>query len=85
MGRLDTPSRGVAIHTPDTAARRAYFLAVECGAHPHIAFDVACAAYRVFCPAISSHELQALVARSIASMDVRGWKCVNDTEEWSKP
>ena len=50
-----------------TAARRAYVTAITGGAKPHIAFDLACAAYRVHHPTVTTDKVQAAVAHALAA------------------
>lgn len=53
--------------TPDAvAARRAYVGAIAGGAKPHIAFDLAKAAYRARHPELAGDRLDAAVARALA-------------------
>ena len=53
-------------HRAVSAARRAYVRALAAGAKERIAFDVACAAYRVSYPAMQASVLQRAVATGIA-------------------
>jgi hypothetical protein len=48
------------------AARTAYIKALTVGASAHIAFDVACAAYRATWPGLEDCELRNVVARALA-------------------
>jgi hypothetical protein len=48
------------------AARTAYVKALTIGASAHIAFDVACAAYRASWPGLDDSELRNVVARALA-------------------
>jgi hypothetical protein len=48
------------------AATRAYVSAIAGGAKPHIAFDLACAAYRMHHPSVTNDKLQAAVAHALA-------------------
>ena len=49
-----------------TAATRAYVAAITGGAKPHIAFDLACAAYRVHHPSVTADKIYAAVAHALA-------------------
>jgi hypothetical protein len=60
-------------HLAQKAARIAYTKAVEGGARPHVAFDVACAAYRVYMPATGLISLRAIVARALAGIGIADW------------
>lgn len=51
----------------DTAARRAYVGAIARGAKPHIAFDLAKAAYRARHPELGGDRLNAAVSRALAT------------------
>ena len=53
-------------HRALSAARRAYTQALEAGAKERVAFDVACAAYRVSYPAMQASALHRAVATGIA-------------------
>jgi hypothetical protein len=48
------------------AARRAYVSAITGGAKPHIAFDLACAAYRVHHADVRTDKIRAAVAHALA-------------------
>jgi hypothetical protein len=50
-----------------TVARRAYARAMECGAKPHIAFDVARAAFRARHPGLSGKALDDAVWLALGS------------------
>lgn len=52
------------------AARTAYVRALTVGAPAHIAFDVACAAYRATWPGLDDSELRDVVARALALLAV---------------
>jgi hypothetical protein len=47
------------------AAKNAYLRALTVGAPAHIAFDVACAAYRATWPGMDDSELRDVVARAL--------------------
>jgi hypothetical protein len=49
------------------AARRAYVGAIARGAKPHIAFDLAKAAYRARHPDLAGDRLNAAVSRALAT------------------
>jgi hypothetical protein len=49
----------------EAAVRRAYAGAIARGAKPHIAFDLAKAAYRALHPELSGQLLDAAVARAL--------------------
>jgi hypothetical protein len=51
----------------DMAARRAYVGAIARGAKPHIAFDLAKAAYRARQPDLGGDRLDAAVSRALAT------------------
>lgn len=51
-----------------TVARRAYARAMECGAKPHIAFDVARAAFRARHPGLSGTALDDAVWLALGSL-----------------
>lgn len=51
----------------ETAARRAYVAAIARGARPHIAFDLAKAAYRARHPELGGDRLDAAVSRALAT------------------
>jgi hypothetical protein len=51
----------------ETAARRAYVGAIARGAKPHIAFDLAKAAYRARHPELGGERLDAAVSRALAT------------------
>ena len=54
--------------TPDAvAARRAYIGAIAGGAKPHIAFDLAKAAYRARHPDLAGDRLNAAVSHALAN------------------
>lgn len=54
--------------TPDAvAARRAYIGAIAGGAKPHIAFDLARAAYRARHPDLAGDSLNTAVSRALAN------------------
>jgi hypothetical protein len=55
------------------SARIAYAKAIEGGAAPYVAFDVACAAYRVYVPTTHPQILRSIVARCLAEQGVGGW------------
>lgn len=48
------------------AARAAYVRALTVGASAHVAFDVACAAYRATWPGLDDPDLRDVVARTLA-------------------
>jgi hypothetical protein len=50
------------------AARTAYVRALTVGAPAHIAFDVACAAYRATWPGLDDPDLRDVVARTLAML-----------------
>ena len=54
--------------TPDAvAARRAYIGAIAGGARPHVAFDLAKAAFRARHPELSGERLNVAVAQALAN------------------